>query len=61
REKQVLALVADGNQNKIIAGELQLSEHTIKLHMHHIFSKLGVTNRTQAAAIYRQPKNLGAS
>ena len=55
REQEVLALVADGLQNKIIADRLKLSEHTIKLHMHHIFSKLDVTNRTQAAALYRRP------
>lgn len=54
RENEVLALVADGLQNKLIADQLQLSEHTIKLHMHHIFSKLDVTNRTQAAAMYRR-------
>ncbi|MEM9634014.1 MAG: LuxR C-terminal-related transcriptional regulator, partial [Pseudomonadota bacterium] len=36
------------------ADRLSLSEHTIKLHIHHIISKLGVSNRTEAAAIYLQ-------
>jgi DNA-binding NarL/FixJ family response regulator len=52
REREILALVARGKQNKLIAGELALSEHTVKLHMHHIIKKLGVRNRTEAAGIY---------
>ncbi|WP_051541017.1 response regulator transcription factor [Ahrensia sp. 13_GOM-1096m] len=53
REREVLKLVSEGQQNKNVAIELGLSEHTIKLHMHHIFSKLGVSNRTQAAAMFK--------
>lgn len=52
RETQVLSLVAQGFQNKNIAEELKLSEHTVKLHMHHIISKLGASNRTEAAGIF---------
>ena len=52
REMDVLKLVARGRQNKLIAAELKLSEHTVKLHLHHIISKLGVTNRTEAAACF---------
>ncbi|WP_136658728.1 response regulator transcription factor [Nitratireductor sp. XY-223] len=52
REIDVLALVARGCQNKIVAAELNLSQHTVKLHMHNIIAKLGVSNRTEAAAIY---------
>jgi len=48
RERQVLRFAAEGKQNKIIANDLGLSEHTIKLHMHHVIAKLGVSNRTEA-------------
>lgn len=53
RELQVLPLIADGKQNKEIAGALGLSEHTVKLHTHNIFVKLKVSNRTCAADWYR--------
>lgn len=52
REQQILKLVAGGKQNKLIASDLRLSEHTVKLHLHHIITKLGVRNRTEAAGIY---------
>jgi DNA-binding NarL/FixJ family response regulator len=52
RENEVLQLVAKGVQNKNIATTLALSEHTVKLHIHHIISKLGVRNRTEATAHY---------
>lgn len=48
REAEILALVAQGERNKTIADTLGLSEHTVKLHVHHIFGKLGVGNRTSA-------------
>ncbi len=53
REREVLALVAEGFQNKHIAERLDLSEHTVKLHLHHVISKLGARNRTDAALRYR--------
>lgn len=52
REREILGLVARGMQNKLIAAELGLSEHTVKLHIHHVIAKLGVHNRTEAAAWY---------
>ncbi|MDA5092813.1 response regulator transcription factor [Aliiroseovarius sp. KMU-50] len=52
REREVLALVSEGKPNKTIASELDLSEHTIKLHIHHVITKLGVRNRTEAAILY---------
>ena len=52
RELQVLRFVADGCANKEIAARLSLSVHTVKLHIHHIISKLGVHNRTEAALLY---------
>jgi DNA-binding NarL/FixJ family response regulator len=52
RECQILGMVSRGHQNKLIAAELKLSEHTVKVHLHHIIKKLGVHNRTGAAAIF---------
>lgn len=52
REVQVMELASQGFQNKNIAEQLSLSEHTVKLHMHNIISKLGATNRTEAAGIF---------
>jgi DNA-binding NarL/FixJ family response regulator len=48
RERQVLALVADGNSNPTIAAELFVSEATVKTHLLHVFEKLGVSDRTRA-------------
>lgn len=53
REKEVLELVASGLSNKRIAIALDLHEKTIKHHMTRIFSKLNVTNRTEAALALR--------
>ena len=50
REAQVLRLVADGLPNKSVAHQLNLSEHTVKLHVHHIYSKIGVRNRAGATS-----------
>ena len=46
RETEVLALVARGFSNKEIAGELFLSEGTVKAHVSHIMAKLAVDRRT---------------
>ena len=53
REAEVLELMSDGLQNKIIAVKMELSEHTVKVHVHNIIRKLKVHNRTQAAAVFR--------
>ncbi len=53
REGEVLALLSEGLQNKLIAARMDLSEHTVKVHVHNIIRKLKVHNRTQAAAVYR--------
>ena len=58
REAEVLAMAADGAPNKLIAHALNLSEHTVKLHMHRVIEKLGVHNRTEAAAwLFRHETN----
>ena len=49
REREVLRLVASGRANKEIGGELGISERTVKTHISNIFSKLQLTDRTQAA------------
>jgi DNA-binding NarL/FixJ family response regulator len=49
REQEVLELVRQGYPNKSIARRLRISERTVKAHVTHIFQRLGVTDRTQAA------------
>ncbi len=48
REIEVLAQVADGKTNKEIAAALFISQATVKTHLIHVFSKLGVDDRTAA-------------
>jgi DNA-binding CsgD family transcriptional regulator len=50
REVQVLSLVASGRTNREISSTLVISEHTVARHLQNIFSKLGVSSRTAAAA-----------
>ncbi|OEK58999.1 response regulator [Staphylococcus equorum] len=57
RESEVLAEMTKGKTNKEIAESLFVSEKTIKTHVSHIFNKLQVTDRTQAA-IYAMQSNL---
>ena len=49
REREVLALVAEGLPNKLIARRLEISERTVKAHLTSVFAQIGVTDRTQAA------------
>ena len=51
RELSTLRLMADGRSNKEIASELGISERTVKTHLGHLFDKLGVTSRTEAAKV----------
>jgi len=57
RELQILEMVARGLQNKIIAATLRLSEHTVKIHIHNLITKLGAHNRTEAAAVFHARKD----
>src|SRR5207302_1500281 len=52
REREVWSLVAAGLTNPQIAERLGLSDNTVKFHVQHLFSKLGVKNRTEAALKY---------
>lgn len=51
REREVLALLADGLTNKEIAEKLTLSPATVRVYVSHILSKLGAGNRTEAARL----------
>ncbi len=51
RELDVLRGVASGNSNKIIADDLNISEHTVKNHLKNILSKLNASDRTHAVMI----------
>jgi two-component system NarL family response regulator len=53
REREVLALVARGASNRDVAGELYISEFTVKRHMQNILRKLHVPSRDAAGAFYR--------
>jgi DNA-binding NarL/FixJ family response regulator len=57
REHEILQLLSEGLQNKIIADRLTLSIHTVKVHVHNLIRKLRAHNRTQATAIYRNSMN----
>ncbi len=48
RELEVLKRMAEGLSNKLIARELEISEHTIKFHVNAILGKLGAQSRTEA-------------
>lgn len=56
REQEVLARIADGESNKLIARALDLSPFTVKRHVANILDKLAVSSRGQAAAVWRQAK-----
>ncbi|WDV54686.1 response regulator transcription factor [Streptomyces coeruleorubidus] len=51
REREVLALVAKGTSNREIARELFISEATVKTHLTHLYTKLGVKDRAAAVAV----------
>ncbi|WP_237202851.1 response regulator [Rothia endophytica] len=53
RETEILALLATGATNREMAQRLFISESTVKTHLVHIYSKLGVDNRTAAVATAR--------
>ncbi len=54
RERQVLRLAAEGATGADIAGQLRLSEGTVRNYLSEAISKLGASNRTEAARIARQ-------
>ena len=54
REAAVFELLAEGRANADIARALRMSQNTVKFHLRNLYSKLGVANRTQAAALYHR-------
>ena len=52
RETQILALLAEGLPNKQISDRLSISPSTVRTHLMHIYKKLDVHCRTEAAAKY---------
>ena len=54
RQLEILTLLADGLSNRAIAENLDLSENTVKVHVHAVLKMLGVRNRTQAPAAARK-------
>jgi len=57
REREIVALVAQGYKNKEMAEKMFISEQTVKNHLHNIFDKLGVSDRLELA-LYAIHKNI---
>jgi DNA-binding NarL/FixJ family response regulator len=51
RERQIMRLVSEGLSNKVIARRLHITDGTIKVHLHNMFQKLEISNRTELAAL----------
>src|SRR6266849_5220073 len=51
REREIVELMADGANNRIIASRLAISRHTVKFHVASILAKLGARSRTEAVAL----------
>ena len=56
REKEIVDLLLKGRANKEIAAELFIELSTVKIHVHHIFRKLGVRNRAQLLRLFQNLK-----
>jgi len=55
REREVLALIAHGDSNKLIARQLDIAETTVKIHVQNILRKLQLSSRVQAAVYLTAP------
>jgi len=56
RQHQVLALLAEGQPNKVIANALGIAERTVKLHVTALLAALGARNRTHLALVAHQQR-----
>lgn len=54
RELEVAQLIAQGLSNKAVASRMLITEGTVKLHVHHVYEKLGVDGRMSLAALLRK-------
>lgn len=59
RETEILELLCEGLANKEIADRLGISNETVRVHLKHIYEKLHVRSRTEAAMKYRDSRNPG--
>jgi len=56
REREILELLADGFPNKEIADRVGLTDGTVRWHLRHVYHKLHVRSRTEAALKFRSAK-----
>jgi len=61
REREILALVAEGHSNRELARMLWVTEQTVKFHLSNIYRKLSVSNRTEASRWAHKHRLLGAA
>jgi two-component system nitrate/nitrite response regulator NarL len=54
RERQIMHLAAKGLSNKEVGRQLNVSDGTIKVHLHHIYQKLAISNRTALVAVTKR-------
>jgi two-component system nitrate/nitrite response regulator NarL len=57
RERQVITFAAVGLSNKAIGHQLGLTEGTVRIHLHKIYQKMGVVNRTALVAALARERN----
>jgi DNA-binding NarL/FixJ family response regulator len=54
REREIIAIIADGHSNKEIAQQLNIATHTVKSHVHNVMEKLALHSRLQIATYSRE-------
>jgi LuxR family maltose regulon positive regulatory protein len=61
REREILGLIVSGQSNRELAGQLCLSPATVKTHVNHIFTKLGVHDRVQVVVLFHSRMSADAA